>query len=257
MDRSLGCGNGTSPATAYNPAPLSAIAVDAPLAARLQHGNLSMHNPPLSFLDRLASPKGAGARDDIAAADKDTEPKTGSSKASTPPAGEALRRARSGDGWTTVSVEVGDNLWTIFTRLYANRRDLHEFLELPAARSDLGRLHPGETLKLRWDHDHTLRELLRYDTGRTLQMRRVTNRFRAIELDQPLETLLHQAAGIIRTFLFESGQAAGLSDRVIMELAEIFAWDIDFALDIRPGDRFSVLYEEHYLDMALYRSPRS
>jgi murein DD-endopeptidase MepM/ murein hydrolase activator NlpD len=33
-----------------------------------------------------------------------------------------------------------------------------------------------------------------------------------------------------------------------MELANIFGWDIDFALDIRKGDRFTVLYEEMYVD---------
>jgi murein DD-endopeptidase MepM/ murein hydrolase activator NlpD len=33
-----------------------------------------------------------------------------------------------------------------------------------------------------------------------------------------------------------------------MELASIFGWDIDFALDIRKGDEFVVLYDELYLD---------
>jgi murein DD-endopeptidase MepM/ murein hydrolase activator NlpD len=31
-----------------------------------------------------------------------------------------------------------------------------------------------------------------------------------------------------------------------MELANVFGWDIDFALDIRKGDNFTVLYEELY-----------
>ena len=33
-----------------------------------------------------------------------------------------------------------------------------------------------------------------------------------------------------------------------MELAYIFGWDVDFALDIRKGDHFKVIYDEHYLD---------
>ncbi len=33
-----------------------------------------------------------------------------------------------------------------------------------------------------------------------------------------------------------------------MELAAIFGWDIDFALDIRKGDSFSIVYEEKFLD---------
>jgi murein DD-endopeptidase MepM/ murein hydrolase activator NlpD len=45
-----------------------------------------------------------------------------------------------------------------------------------------------------------------------------------------------------------SAQDAGLSDNLTMEIANIFGWDIDFALDIRKGDAFTVLYEELYLD---------
>ncbi len=33
-----------------------------------------------------------------------------------------------------------------------------------------------------------------------------------------------------------------------MELANIFGWDIDFALEIRAGDQFTVVYQEDYLD---------
>ena len=39
-----------------------------------------------------------------------------------------------------------------------------------------------------------------------------------------------------------------MSDKLIMDLAQIFGWDIDFALDIREGDSFTVLYEKLFLD---------
>lgn len=55
------------------------------------------------------------------------------------------------------------------------------------------------------------------------------------------------AAGTIEHSLFQAGQAAGLPDTIILKLAEIFGWDIDFALDVRAGDTFSVIYEEKYL----------
>lgn len=60
------------------------------------------------------------------------------------------------------------------------------------------------------------------------------------------QTRLAHASGTIERSLFEAGLSAGLSDRQILMLAEIFGWDIDFALDIRTGDSFSVIYEEKY-----------
>ncbi|MDX1654764.1 MAG: peptidoglycan DD-metalloendopeptidase family protein, partial [Candidatus Competibacteraceae bacterium] len=62
------------------------------------------------------------------------------------------------------------------------------------------------------------------------------------------ETRTALSSGIIRGSLYQTAIRAGLSDKLIMELAEIFGWDIDFALDIRPGDRFAIVYEEQYLD---------
>jgi murein DD-endopeptidase MepM/ murein hydrolase activator NlpD len=52
----------------------------------------------------------------------------------------------------------------------------------------------------------------------------------------------------IKQSLFLDGQAAGLADKTIMELADIFGWDIDFVLDVRAGDQFSVVYEEIFKD---------
>jgi murein DD-endopeptidase MepM/ murein hydrolase activator NlpD len=61
-----------------------------------------------------------------------------------------------------------------------------------------------------------------------------------------LETRLAYASGTIETNLFDDGQEAGLSDALISKLTKIFDWDVDFALGVRPGDRFSVVYEERY-----------
>ncbi len=52
----------------------------------------------------------------------------------------------------------------------------------------------------------------------------------------------------ITSSLFNAGKNAGLSDNMILRLAGIFGWDIDFALDIRRGDRFALVYEEIYRD---------
>lgn len=60
------------------------------------------------------------------------------------------------------------------------------------------------------------------------------------------EVRLAYRTGTIERSLFEDGREAGLSDPLIAKLAEIFGWDIDFALDVREGDSFVVIYEEKY-----------
>jgi len=57
-----------------------------------------------------------------------------------------------------------------------------------------------------------------------------------------------QAEGVINSSLFLAARAAGLKDQMILELANIFGWDIDFVLDIRDGDRFMLVYEKIFRD---------
>ena len=63
-----------------------------------------------------------------------------------------------------------------------------------------------------------------------------------------IEKQVSSAQGTIHSSLFMDGKEAGLPDKIIMQLADIFAWDIDFALDIKENDSFTVLYEKLYVN---------
>ena len=54
-------------------------------------------------------------------------------------------------------------------------------------------------------------------------------------------------ASVIRSSLFAATDAVGIPDSIAMQLADVFGGDIDFYRDLRKGDRFSVVYELHYL----------
>ena len=52
----------------------------------------------------------------------------------------------------------------------------------------------------------------------------------------------------INNSLYVDGLKEGLPDSVIMDLVYIFGWDIDFVHDIRPGDSYSLIYEEVFVN---------
>lgn len=72
----------------------------------------------------------------------------------------------------------------------------------------------------------------------------------------PYETNAKVAAGAIKNSLYEDGLSSGLSPDVIMNLSDVFAWEIDFASDIKQGDNFRVLYETKYLEGRLAKNGR-
>jgi len=66
---------------------------------------------------------------------------------------------------------------------------------------------------------------------------------KVVEQPEISKGLVHFA---IKNSLFESALLAGLPSPLIIDLTEIFAWDIDFAIDIRTGDQIVVIYEKLY-----------
>jgi len=120
---------------------------------------------------------------------------------------------------------------------------------LPGVRENLDRLRVGDTITL--VHDEGLLRALtrRISETEVLTVRRGDDGFAAEVLETPLEIRQSFAHGTIESSLFVSARAAGISPEIILKLAnDIFGWDIDFALDIRTGDEFSVVYEQKYRD---------
>jgi murein DD-endopeptidase MepM/ murein hydrolase activator NlpD len=66
--------------------------------------------------------------------------------------------------------------------------------------------------------------------------------FHPIAIARPQPTAINTAHVSIETSLFLDGLEADLSKELILQLTEIFAWDIDFATNLRPGDQFTVVY---------------
>jgi murein DD-endopeptidase MepM/ murein hydrolase activator NlpD len=93
-----------------------------------------------------------------------------------------------------------------------------------------------------------LRLVYQVDKLSTLEISRNGDEFKTSTTHRTPERRVTNTTGTIDSSLFLSAQQAGLSDNLTMELAGIFGWDIDFVLDIRKGDQFTVLYEELYLD---------
>ncbi len=71
--------------------------------------------------------------------------------------------------------------------------------------------------------------------------------YRASEAVAPLETRVTMRSSVIRSSLFAATDSAGIPDGIAMQLADVFAADVDFYRDLRKGDRFTVVYELYLL----------
>ena len=149
---------------------------------------------------------------------------------------------------STIRVIVGrnDTLDHIFRRLALSLSDLASLRSLPGIRADLDRLRPGETLTLIAKSGALIGLERRLNIEQTLRVDRSQDGFRANVLANPLATRTRTISASIDSSLFESMAAAGGHDQTALSLADIFGYDIDFVLDIQPGDSFTVTYQEIY-----------
>ena len=153
------------------------------------------------------------------------------------------------ESWLTVKVKPGDALAHIFKRNKLSPTELHAIMQLGKPTKRLKSVRPGDTFKFQVSGNGELQQLLyEFSHLKTLHIQRHADTFSARIAEKEIEKRTTYAIGTIRSSLFEAGKDAGLSDNLIMEMVGIFGWDVDFALDIREGDQFALIYEEQFLD---------
>jgi murein DD-endopeptidase MepM/ murein hydrolase activator NlpD len=94
------------------------------------------------------------------------------------------------------------------------------------------------------------------DELRTLRVVRDGDELRADVLARRYETRVATVAGSIESSLFGTIEAIGEEDQLALDLADIYAWDVDFNTEIQSGDSFRVAVEKLSLDGAFARYGR-
>ncbi|MDA0694625.1 MAG: peptidoglycan DD-metalloendopeptidase family protein, partial [Proteobacteria bacterium] len=153
--------------------------------------------------------------------------------------------------WAFYQVRPGDNLSKLMTR--AGFSDREAFLASEIPDNTLVQLFPGQMLGFATQANGQLAEI-RHKLSALKSMRYIQedgNFTAERETRQPTARIVEKSV-VINSSLFLAGQASGLSDNLIMELANLFAGVIDFVLDPRQGDRLNVIYEALYLDEQYY-----
>jgi len=147
--------------------------------------------------------------------------------------------------WRTYKVKSGDSLSRIFNQQGWLQQQLHQLVSIARKTQDLRILRPGEIIKYRLDTQGQLAKLsYKLDQTRTKIITFNAQKTVSEVLIKPTYTHIARKSGVIKTSLSNAAQTAGLTPKQILGLADIFGWDIDFALDIRMGDTFNTLIEE-------------
>ena len=151
--------------------------------------------------------------------------------------------------WRNIEVKSGDNLSAIFSKVGLSDQDLFRVLNSSDEAKVLNQVYPGYQLDFLIPPEGELEQL------RLLKSPLEGFLFTLNNNNYDVESILNFPqlrptfkVGTIADSLFMAGQREQIPAVTIMEMANIFGGVIDFILDPRAGDDFSILYDEKYLD---------
>ncbi|MDX1505516.1 MAG: peptidoglycan DD-metalloendopeptidase family protein [Spongiibacter sp.] len=151
--------------------------------------------------------------------------------------------------WLDIEVRSGDSLSAIFARAKLSPQDLHELLTTAKKTKALNTIKPGQKLSFQINDNGKLDAMsLRVDKLSSLVFERGVTGFNTTEVTETPEIRQRVASATITSSLYKAAQEAGVSQSIIMELANIFGGVLDFVYDVRKNDHFIVIYEELYLN---------
>ncbi|HQP31585.1 MAG TPA: M23 family metallopeptidase [Deltaproteobacteria bacterium] len=187
-------------------------------------------------------------------AEDDAQPPEGKDQtAAVPAAPRAPAEERLAHGLRQVEVKIkkGQNLFDILRNRGVSAAEIDAFAKATRKVYNPRGIRPGNTITAWFTLEaptHVKRLTYEIDDRSYLDVRSEGDsafkaRIRTLELD----TVIEHGSGTITNSLYESARAEGINHEVVMELVDIYAWNINFFNDIQPGDTYSVLYEKYYV----------
>lgn len=159
---------------------------------------------------------------------------------------EAEEQTRS----TSTTLKSGDNAIAALVRLGFDHSTSHFLISKANAAYKLKNIRAGQSFR-RVDSSSSTDIYYNISGQKRLHLKKENNSengWQATLDERNVYTRERFASGSIKESLFASAESAGMDQRTTMNLVDIFAWDIDFARDLRNGDSFQVVYEERYDD---------
>lgn len=152
------------------------------------------------------------------------------------------------DVWKETELKPGDSLSLLFTRYLLSAADALSIASVAPKR--VLNLHPGQIIKWQNSVSNNVTRM-RIETSPLIAHvfeRNIDGSYDYRLDEQVADRRPKFAQATINSSLFLDGPKQEVPQTILIELAGLFGWDIDFALDIRQGDSFSLIYEELFLN---------
>ena len=141
-------------------------------------------------------------------------------------------------------IKRNDSLFAILNQLGVPKEDIINLINSKKS-SLLSKIEVGDKIRIFVDSNGFLQKLFYVDDfEKGVLAERKNNEFTISKYINEIEKVRVFKHVVIEDSMYMSGLREEIPDSVLMDLAYINGWDIDFTHDIQPGDNYSLIYEE-------------
>ena len=144
------------------------------------------------------------------------------------------------------TVKNGENLSIIFEEFKMPLNTAYKIFREDKTGS-LRNIRPGNKMRFTYLNDQIINIEIMKDSINSILIN-ISEEISIIDTVKNPEMVTSFKSGVIDSSFYEAGLKADIPESVIMDLAYLFGWDIDFIFDIRKGDTFRLIYETVYAD---------
>jgi murein DD-endopeptidase MepM/ murein hydrolase activator NlpD len=146
------------------------------------------------------------------------------------------------------TIALGDNLYQVLVNHGVKIQEVGGLIAAWRSLPELQKLRPGEILELIFARDSQRLEKVRYQNmhGQVLATTRTEQGWTTSRYAKPMVVTPALARGAIKDSLYQSAVDENIDFELALALADIFAWDIDFFVDLRAGDHYAFLYDQRF-----------
>ena len=143
-------------------------------------------------------------------------------------------------------VQKGENLSLIFERYKVSLNDTYKIFREDKT-NEIKNIRPNNRIEF-LSLDGMLQKIIIYKGPLLSYQVDLSPKISITRVDKKPELINSFKTGVIESSFYLAGLKSNIPESVIMDLAYIFGWDIDFVFDIRAGDKFKILYETPFVD---------
>ncbi len=153
--------------------------------------------------------------------------------------------------WKIIKAQNKDTMGRIFNRVGLNAKVLSSIIkDIPHTKA-LKQIQINQELQF-LIKDHNLEKMiLPYGNTQFLTITRSGTRYKSSLQQRKMDSRNVFLTTVIRGSFSLTARKQNIPAKLIHQMTEIFTWDINFAKEVRAGDKFTIMYKAFYIDKKL------